>query len=126
MDVSGAQARRLCFALDLHDEPDLIERYRDWHRPGGVPPAINRSIRAADICEMEIWITGPRLFMIMDVGPDFDPAAKAQADAEDADVQAWEKLMWQFQQPLDWAAPGEKWVAMDRIFALSEQPDDRA
>jgi L-rhamnose mutarotase len=29
--------------------------------------------------------------------------------------------MWEFQRPLPWSAPGEKWVAMDRIFDLSEQ-----
>jgi L-rhamnose mutarotase len=72
---------------------------------------------------MEIWLTGPRLFMIMEAGPDFDPAAKAEADSADPDVVAWEKLMWEFQRPLPWSAPGEKWIAMDRIFALSEQPD---
>lgn len=120
MDVSGT--RQLCFALDLADEPALIERYKHWHRPSGPPAAVNRSIRAADIRELEIWLTGPRLFMIMHVGPNFDPVAKAASDAADPDVQAWEQLMWEFQRPLPWAAPGEKWVAMDRIYALSEQP----
>jgi L-rhamnose mutarotase len=124
VDVSGN--RRLCFALDLADEPELIERYKHWHRPGGPPESINRSIRAADIRELEIWLTGPRLFMIMDVGPDFNPAAKAAADAGDPDVQAWEKLMWEFQRPLPWAPAGEKWVAMERIYALAEQPEARA
>ncbi|MEO6361521.1 MAG: L-rhamnose mutarotase [Sphingomicrobium sp.] len=114
--------RRLCFALDLADDPELIGRYKQWHRPGGPPAAVNRSIRAADIRELEIWLTGPRLLMIMEVGPNFDPAAKAVGDAGDPDVQAWEKLMWEFQRPLPWAAPGEKWIAMDRIYALSEQP----
>ena len=36
-------------------------------------------------------------------------------------VQAWERLMWEFQQPLPWAAPGEKWVAMERIYELGAQ-----
>ncbi len=114
--------RRLCFALDLADDPELIARYCEWHRPGGPPPAVTRSIRQADILELEIWLTGPRLFMIMEVGAAFDPAAKAAADAADPDVQAWEKLMWEFQRPLSWAAPGEKWVSAERIYALSEQP----
>ena len=118
--------RRFCFALDLADDPELIERYKTWHAPGGPPAAVNRSIRAADIRELEIWLTGNRLFMIMEVGPGFDPAAKAQADAADPDVQAWEKLMWEFQRPLPWAKPDEKWVAMDRIYALSEQPAEPA
>jgi L-rhamnose mutarotase len=41
--------------------------------------------------------------------------------ASNGEVQAWETLMWKFQKAVPWAQPGEKWVAMDRIFALSEQ-----
>lgn len=119
--ASNGGARRLCFALDLTDDPELIERYRHWHRPDGPPPAVTRSIREAGILELEIWLTGPRLFMIMEVGPDFSAERKAATDAADPDVQAWERLMWEFQRPLPWAPPGAKWVAMDRIYALSEQ-----
>jgi L-rhamnose mutarotase len=113
--------QRRCFALDLKDDPALIARYRQWHAPGGPPAAVNRSIRAAGIESLEIWLTGNRLFMIMETGPGFSLEAKAAADAADPDVQAWEALMWEFQQALPWAAPGEKWVAAERIYALSEQ-----
>jgi L-rhamnose mutarotase len=115
-------SRRFCFALDLKDSPELIERYEWWHRPGGPPAAVTRSLREADIRELEIWRCGPRLFMVLEAGPDYDPARKAARDAQDPDVQAWEKLMWEFQKALPWAIPGEKWVASERIFALSEQP----
>jgi L-rhamnose mutarotase len=43
---------------------------------------------------------------------------KVQADQGDPKVQEWEKLMWKFQEPLPEAAPGEKWLLMDRIFKL--------
>jgi L-rhamnose mutarotase len=116
------ELRRFCFALDLKDEPELIERYKWWHRPGGPPSAIVRSLLAADIRELEIWLCGCRLFMVLEAGPNYDPAAKAARDAQDADVLAWERLMWEFQKPLPWAAAGEKWIAAERIYALSEQP----
>ena len=113
---------RYCLALDLKDDPALIERYEAWHAPGAVPSAVIRSIREADILDMQIWRIGNRLFMIMETGPGFSPDAKAAADLASEDVQAWERLMWEFQQPLPGAADGEKWIAMRQIFALDEQP----
>lgn len=112
---------RYCLALDLKDDPALIERYEAWHAPGAVPSAVIRSIREADILDMQIWRIGSRLFMIMETGPGFSPDAKAAADLASEDVQAWERLMWEFQQPLPGAADGEKWIAMRQIFALDEQ-----
>jgi L-rhamnose mutarotase len=67
---------------------------------------------------MQIWRTGTRLFMVMETDATFDPAAKAAADAGNPKVAEWEALMWRFQQPLPWAAPGEKWVRMEQIFSL--------
>ena len=68
---------------------------------------------------MEIYRAGNRLFMIMEVAETFRFEEKATADAANEKVQEWEKLMWQFQQPLPFAKPGEKWVLMEKIFSLS-------
>lgn len=113
---------RHCLILDLKDDPAVIAAYRAWHAPGGPPAAITRSIRSAGIVEMEIFLSGNRLVMLMEVTPAFDPKAKAAADAADADVRAWETLMNGFQQPVPWAPPGTKWLPAERIYALSEQP----
>lgn len=113
---------RHCLILDLKDDPELIARYRAWHAPGEPPQSVIDSIRAAGIEEMEIFLSGNRLVMLMQVRPGFSPQAKAAADAADPEVRAWEELMNAFQQPVPWAAPGEKWVPVERIFALSEQP----
>ncbi|TWB41051.1 L-rhamnose mutarotase [Nitrospirillum pindoramense] len=107
--------------LDLKSDPALIERYRQWHAPGKVPPAVVRSIRQAGILDMEIHLCGDRLAMIVEVSDDYDPEAKAAADAADPDVQAWETLMNTFQRPLPWARDGEKWVPAEKIFSLGDQ-----
>jgi L-rhamnose mutarotase len=106
----------------LKDDPELIARYRAWHAPGGPPATIVKSIRDAGIAQMQIYLTGNRLFMVMEVNERFSAAAKAAADAADPAVRAWERQMEEFQQFLPWARPGEKWVAMTPIFALSDQP----
>ncbi len=112
---------RHCFALDLQDEPMLIEKYKEYHAAGKVWPEVTKSIRDSGIEKLEIFLTGNRLFMIMEVNQSFDPIYKAQTDAENTHVQEWEELMWKFQKPLPWAEKGQKWVPMERIFNLGDQ-----
>jgi len=110
-------SRRYCFALDLKDDPTLIAEYERHHER--IWPGITRSIRDAGIEDMEIYRVGNRLFMVMVVSDDFSFEAKAAADETDPRVQEWEELMWQYQQPLPLAQPGEKWLRMERIFKLA-------
>lgn len=110
------------FALDLHNDAEAIRTYEAWHRPDRIWPEIVASIRAAGVLDMEIFRTGNRLVLVMEVGPDFDAAAKAAADAADPRVQAWEQLMEEFQQHLPWAGEGQKWVPMRQIFSLAACP----
>ena len=105
---------RYCLALDLKDDEDLIAEYEDQHKK--VWPEILHSIKQAGIEHMEIYRAGSRLFMIMEVSESFSFEAKAIADAADEKVQQWETLMWQYQQALPFAKPGEKWLLMERIF----------
>jgi L-rhamnose mutarotase len=118
LTITKMEFQRFCFACDLKDDPDKIKAYRKYHAPGAVWPEITQSLRDAGIVGMEIYLTGNRLFMIMEVDASFDPVQKAKSDANNPRVQAWEQLMWQFQQGLPWAAAGEKWVPMDLIFRL--------
>ncbi|UZK65453.1 L-rhamnose mutarotase [Sphingomonas sp. M1-B02] len=108
--------RRQCFALDLVDDPDLIAEYEAHHAAGRVWPEVTADIRATGIIGMEIWRTGNRLFMIMEVAKDYPRSSGSEP--RDA---AWQQLMWRFQKPLPHAAPGEKWVPMSRIYDLREQ-----
>ena len=112
--------RRLCYVLDLHDDPQLIAEYERWHQPAQVWPEVVASLRQAGILELQIFRSGDRLVMLMEVGDDYDPAAKAARDAGDPRIQAWEGLMWRFQKALPGSAPGEKWREAGWIFALSE------
>jgi len=111
-------SRRYCLTLDLKDDPALIAEYEKYHER--IWPEITNSIKEAGIESMEIYRLGARLFMIMEVNERFSFEKKAEADRGNAKVQEWEKLMWKFQQPLPEAKPGEKWLAMKRIFRLEE------
>lgn len=111
-------ARRYCLTLDLKDEPALIAEYKRYHQK--IWPEITKSIHAAGIRDLEIYLLGTRMFMIMEVGPEFSFEAKGRADQENPKVREWEELMWKFQKPLPQAKAGEKWLLMERIFKLED------
>ena len=111
--------RQICLALDLKDDPRLIEEYKNFHLPENIWPEIPESIRSAGVRDMQIFLVENHLFMIMDVENDFDSKKKEELDARNPVVQRWEKLMWTYQQALPSAKPGQKWVQLERIFQLS-------
>ncbi|HTT20560.1 MAG TPA: L-rhamnose mutarotase [Candidatus Sulfotelmatobacter sp.] len=108
--------RRFCLTLDLKDDPGLIAEYKRHHER--VWPEIIAGIKQSGVLDMEIYLLGTRMFMIMEVGDDFSFEAKSEADLRNPKVQEWEKLMWNFQKALPESKPGEKWVMMERIFKL--------
>ncbi|MGD0568597.1 MAG: L-rhamnose mutarotase [Candidatus Sulfotelmatobacter sp.] len=108
--------RRFCLTLDLKNDPALIAEYKRRHEK--VWPEIIQSIRDSGILDMEIYLLGTRMFMIIEVDESFSFEANSAADRLNPKVQQWENLMWKFQQPLPQAAPGEKWMLMEKIFKL--------
>jgi L-rhamnose mutarotase len=108
--------RRFGLTLDLKNNPELIAEYKRYHQK--IWPEISKSIKDSGIEDMEIYLLGTRMFMIMEVNQRFSFEAKAQADLQNPKVQEWENLMWKFQQSLPEAKPGEKWLLMERVFKL--------
>lgn len=108
--------KRHCLALDLKNDPVLIAEYEAYHKE--IWPEIKKSILDSGIVSMEIYRIMNRLFMIMEVDETFSFEKKDAADAANPKVQEWEALMWKYQQALPVARPGEKWIFMEKIFAL--------
>ena len=110
--------RRYCLTLDLKEDPQLIAEYKRYHEK--IWPEITKSIRDAGVVDLEIYLLGTRMFMVMEVNDRFSFEAKAKADRENPKVSEWEELMWKFQKPLPNAKPGEKWLLMEKIFELEK------
>ena len=97
---------RYCLALDLRPDPILIAAYEAHHR--AVWPEILASLREAGIERLDIYRIENRLFMVLEANEGFSFEKKGKMDANNPKVQAWETLMWQYQQALPTARPGPK------------------
>lgn len=110
--------KRYCQMLSLKDDPALVDEYRERHSEGKVWPETLAAIREVGILEMEIYILGTNLFMIVETPLDFDwdtAMAKMAALPRQAE---WEEYMSIFQQADPGASSAEKWQLMDRMFHL--------
>jgi L-rhamnose mutarotase len=112
--------KRYVRTLTLKDNPKLIEEYRRRHSEAEHWPEIRDGIREVGILEMEIYILGTRLVMIMETVADFDFDTAMQRLATLPRQQEWEEYMAIFQQCDANATSAEKWQTMDRMFYLYE------
>ena len=110
--------KKYCLALDLKDDVDKINEYKDYHQD--IWPEISKSLKDSGILNAEIYNTGNRLFMIIEVDKTFSFEKKLKMDLENPKVQEWEELMWNYQQALPQSEKGSRWVLMDKIFDLNK------
>ncbi|MEJ6793227.1 MAG: L-rhamnose mutarotase [Lacinutrix sp.] len=108
--------KRHCFALDLINDHELISEYKKYHKQ--IWPEITKSIQFSGIENLEIYLTGNRLFMIMEVNETFSFEKKTAMDLANLKVQEWESLIWKYQQKLPFTKEGEKRILMDTIYQL--------
>jgi L-rhamnose mutarotase len=110
--------KRYCQTLDLRDNPELIAEYRRRHSQEHIWKEIPEGIREVGILEMEIYLLGTRLFMIVETPLDFDwNTAMARLGTLPRQAE-WEDYMAEFQLVKAGMSSAEKWQMMDRIFHL--------
>ncbi|HET9571392.1 MAG TPA: L-rhamnose mutarotase [Bacteroidales bacterium] len=110
--------KRYCQTLDLKDDPALISEYVLRHSKAKAWPEIINGIREVGILEMEIFILGTRLFMIVETPLDFEWETAMTKLAGLPRQAEWEDYMSIFQMSKPGASSAEKWQLMDKIFNL--------
>lgn len=110
--------KRYCKTLVLKDDAQLIEDYKKVHAPGAAWPEITQGMKEVGIIDMEIYIYGTRLFMIMDTVADFDHDKAMAVLATKPRQSEWEAYVSRFQQTSAEATADEKWQLMERIYKL--------
>ena len=112
--------KRYCQTLDLKEDPQLIAEYKKRHSQGEVWAETLEAIRTVGILEMEIYILGSRLFMIVETPLDFEWDSAMAKMATLPRQEEWEAYMAIFQEAKEGASSAEKWQLMDRMFHLYE------
>ena len=108
---------RHCLMLDLKDDATLIAEYEAQHR--AIWPEVAAHLRLHGVLDMDIYRLGTRLCMLMETDDAvFDAARMAEAAETDSCLQAWEQLMWRYQEPTPWTPASTKWCAAQCIFKL--------
>ena len=70
--LSEGKIKRYVQMLDINEDPELIAQYKKWHSEEYSWPEIRQGIREVGILEMELYIRGNHLVMIVDASADFD------------------------------------------------------
>lgn len=110
--------KRFVKTLLLQDDPALMKEYRRRHAPGAVWQEVIRGIREVGVRDMEIYLDGNRLIMIMEADDDFDHEAAMKILASKPRQAEWEASMAKYQVTATNASAGEKWKMVERVFKL--------
>ena len=116
----GFPTKHYCRTLELRDNPELIKEYRRRHQQGNVWQEIIDGIKQVGILEMEIFLLGTRLVMIVETPAELDLDAAMNRLSTLPRQAEWERYMSELQDAAADATSDEKWQIMERIFYLYE------
>lgn len=110
--------KQYALTLNLVDDRDKIEQYKAYHR--AVWPEVQECLKAVGIINMDIYLLGRRLFMLLHAHDAFDPVRDfPRLSTLHPRYKEWQEIMDGFQQRVPEAGDGEHWAVMEQVFALS-------
>lgn len=104
--------------LEISDNTQLVAEYRKWHSEEYIWKEVLDGIREVGILEMEIYIQGNKLVMIVDAPEDFQWDEAMSRLASLPRQAEWEAFVSKFQGCSAEARSDEKWQPMERMFKL--------
>ena len=113
--------KRYCKSLELENDPPLVAEYKKLHAMGATWPEITAGMKEVGIIDMEIYISGTTLFMIMDTKADFDHDQAMTKLATLPRQAEWEALVSRYQKTSSDASAKEKWRLIERIFKMDQK-----
>ncbi|MDO5571200.1 MAG: L-rhamnose mutarotase [Bacteroidales bacterium] len=110
--------KRYCQTLTLNCDNEKLEKYISAHSPQNIWKEIPQGIKQVGILNMEIFIDGHLLFMIVETPIDFDWNVAMKKLAQLPRQAEWEAYVALLQGVDPSATSDEKWKLMKQIFSL--------
>ena len=110
---------RHCLTLDLQDDPNKIAEYKRYHEK--IWPEIRDSLFAAGVTDMEIYLHGTHMFMIMDVNRRLlvrEEGCHGFRQSQSAGVGGHDGQLPGRPRRRD---PVQRWLRMEKVFDLCKQ-----
>lgn len=115
--------KRYCKTLQLENDAALIEEYKKLHAMGNSWPEITQGMKDVGIIDMEIYLDGTTLFMIMDTVEDFDHEKAMTKLAKMPRQSEWEATVSKFQKTSASSSAKEKWKLIERIYKMDQEKE---
>ena len=116
VDAGQPLGNRAVLAIDLKDDPAIIETYRKHHRD--VWPEVIASLQASGIRSMDIYILGRRLVMLLETDGRHYQECFSSHVASHPRVAEWEALMRSMQESPADSRQESWWTPMEPLFHL--------
>lgn len=110
--------KRYCQVLNLCDDKEMIEAYKQCHSQASVWDEVLQNIHDVGILEMEIYACGTQVFMIVETPLNFDWDKAMEKFATLPRQAEWEARVAKLQGKNPNLKSDEKWHLMNRIFHL--------
>lgn len=118
--------KRYCKTLELIDNPELIREYKKLHAPGSVWSEITAGMKKVGILDMEIYLSGTTLFMIMDTVEHFNHEAAMTKLGTLPRQAEWEAVVSKYQKTSTNSSAQEKWRLVERVFKMNQEKEEQA
>lgn len=110
--------KRYCQFMEISDCPELIRKYRECHDEKHSWKEIRNGIKNVGIFEMELYIIGNKVVMIVETPLDFNWDEAMERLAGLPRQAEWESFVAAMQGCDPNATSDQKWQLMERMFYL--------
>ena len=115
--------KRYCKTLQLENDAAFIEEYKKLHAMGNAWPEITQGMKEVGIIDMEIYLDGTTLFMIMDTEENFDHDKAMTKLASLPRQSEWEATVSKYQKTSASSSAKDKWKLIERIYKMDQEKE---